>query len=250
MRWIRSSFKLFEEPERQQRDVGEREVGRDHHEQTVNVQTVAGQRDLDQLDALRAQHLLDLARALLVDARRQADHRGLLLSQAKLPPSAMPVPEIVRRMGQPSRASVRVDRQFLAAADARPKPHHDGAATEPRPPHRACSRTSSVPRRLVEVDDLDALGSQGSRYRRRAAPACRRDPAPRSRANTSRPARRRRRCCRAASRCRRRSPPSPGRCIRTTRRRPTSLVHPQLRPHQRSAARDPRRPARPPTGTA
>ena len=61
-------LQVFQEPERQQRDVGEREVGREHHEESVDVKTVAGERHFQEFDALRAQDFLNLARALLVHA--------------------------------------------------------------------------------------------------------------------------------------------------------------------------------------
>ena len=56
----------FKKPKRQQRDAGQREVWREHHEESVNVKTVAGQGHFQEFDALRSQDLLNLTGALLV----------------------------------------------------------------------------------------------------------------------------------------------------------------------------------------
>ena len=46
--------KSFEKPKRQQRDVGQCEVRREHHEEPVNVKTVARQGHFQEFDALRS----------------------------------------------------------------------------------------------------------------------------------------------------------------------------------------------------
>ena len=58
----------LKKPKRQQRDIGQREVRRDHYEEPVNVQTVAGQGDFQEFDALRSQDFLNLTGALLIHA--------------------------------------------------------------------------------------------------------------------------------------------------------------------------------------
>ena len=59
----------FKEPKRQQRDVGECEIGREHHEESVNVKTVTGQRHFQEFNALRSQDLFNLTGALLIHSR-------------------------------------------------------------------------------------------------------------------------------------------------------------------------------------
>ncbi len=56
--------KPFKKPKRQQRDVGQCEVRREHDEEPVNVKTVSRQRHFQEFDALRSQDFLDLTGAL------------------------------------------------------------------------------------------------------------------------------------------------------------------------------------------
>jgi len=58
--------KSFKKPKRQQRDVRQCEVGREHDEEPVNVKTVAGQGHFQEFDALRPKDFLNLTGALLV----------------------------------------------------------------------------------------------------------------------------------------------------------------------------------------
>ena len=60
--------KSFEKPKRQQRDVGQCEVRREHDEEPVDVKTVTGQGHLQEFDALRSQNFLNLTGALLIHA--------------------------------------------------------------------------------------------------------------------------------------------------------------------------------------
>ena len=58
----------LKKPKRQQRDIRQREVRGDHHEEPVNVQAVAGQGHFQELDALRSEDFFNLTSALLVHA--------------------------------------------------------------------------------------------------------------------------------------------------------------------------------------
>ena len=58
----------LKKPKRQQRDIRQREVRRDHHEEPVNMQAVSGQGYFQEFDALRSQDFLNLTGALLVHA--------------------------------------------------------------------------------------------------------------------------------------------------------------------------------------
>ena len=58
--------KSFKKPKRQQRDVRQCEVGREHDEEPVNVKPVARQGHFQEFDALRSQDFLNLTGAFLV----------------------------------------------------------------------------------------------------------------------------------------------------------------------------------------
>ena len=60
--------KSLKKPKRQQRDVGQCEVWREHDEESVNMKTVAGQGHFQEFDALRSKDFLNLTGALLIHA--------------------------------------------------------------------------------------------------------------------------------------------------------------------------------------
>ena len=96
-------------------------VRRDHHEEAVDVQAVAGERArCSSSTPCDAEHLLDLARALLVDAGGEADHGGLRVDPGEAAAfERRPLPWMVRRIGHAERRERPRHRQLLAAADAR-----------------------------------------------------------------------------------------------------------------------------------
>src|SRR5579871_4370292 len=70
-------LQLFQEPVRQERDVCDRKVRRDHDEEPVDVKPVTRELHFDQFDALRTKDFTDLVRAFFVYPRGEPDHRGL-----------------------------------------------------------------------------------------------------------------------------------------------------------------------------
>jgi hypothetical protein len=77
--------KRVEEPVRRPLDVDQGEVLVHHDELAVDVQRVSGQRHPEEADAEHREHLLDLARRLLVLAERQPGHRRRAVQQREAP---------------------------------------------------------------------------------------------------------------------------------------------------------------------
>jgi hypothetical protein len=134
---------LLQKPERQQRRVHERGVVVNHHEHAVDVQTVAGEMNAQQLHALRAQHILKLARAFLIDPARQPDDGDL--------PFAESASRGWRAFGSPAAPP---------AADRRTEPRDNGATIDGDDAVPRVDGLHLARRAFVDIDDLCALVSQ------------------------------------------------------------------------------------------
>ena len=72
-------LELLQKPEGQLDRIDDCRIDIDHDDATVDVQPVSGEVDPQKLDALFAQHVLDLSRAGLVHSVRATDHRRVLV---------------------------------------------------------------------------------------------------------------------------------------------------------------------------